>query len=333
MYVENQICENSEHYGERRIFGASVPIGSTYYFDGIQIEQLHASTTYCDGSQTNCSWAGVPNASTSTRNNQYIRMPMPSQIANLYDKDWTLMLRFQMPALAINTASRISTGEGLESLVYLGDGGASSTIGIRYLKSHSGANQTGESRLKVTMTDENGDDVYIYGNIYGGGEGDVNAKLVRDAFYNLAIVYDNTAKVVYFYLDGTRIAYSASLVNRHFKNPAYAYLGSTGQLNPAPLYSSFLLDIAVIFGTALPPYNISQIVSAMQDADYIPPASFLIYSFYDFNLSSLEATIGSSINEDVRRVRNRVFWTNMSDRAHFQNRANKYQIKLQFQEV
>lgn len=332
MYVENQVAENSENVGLRRIFGCAVPIGSTFYFDGIQIENLHASTSYCAGDQTNCSWTGTPNASTSSRNNQYARLLFPAQLANLYDKDWTVMFRFQMPDLSFNNASRVSSGEGYESIIYIGEGGASSTIGVRYLKSHMGAQIDITSKIYITLTDESGNSVWVYGQQYAGS-GEVNAKLIRDSFFTLSVVYDNTAKVFYFYLNGIQVAYSASMANRHFKIPAYIYFGSTGPLNPAPLYSSMKIDQAIIFGSVIQPYHIMQITTAMQDPDFIPPAAFQILNFYDFNLGSLEATIGNSVNEDVKRTRNRVFWANMNERGHLQNLANKYNLKLQFQEV
>jgi hypothetical protein len=38
-----------------------------FYLDGIQVEQKSYWTTYCDGSQAGCDWAGPPNAATSIR--------------------------------------------------------------------------------------------------------------------------------------------------------------------------------------------------------------------------------------------------------------------------
>src|SRR5512138_1106995 len=46
-------------------------VASTFYVDGLQIEQKAYATSYCDGDQPGCSWTGTAHASTSTRSAQY----------------------------------------------------------------------------------------------------------------------------------------------------------------------------------------------------------------------------------------------------------------------
>jgi hypothetical protein len=53
--------------GRLTVEAASSPTAGSIYVDGAQCEALAYTTTYCDGNQDGCKWAGTEHASTSTR--------------------------------------------------------------------------------------------------------------------------------------------------------------------------------------------------------------------------------------------------------------------------
>jgi hypothetical protein len=65
-----------------RITG-STPLATTFNVRQLQLEQKGYATTYCDGTQTDCSWTGTASSSSSTRPNTRVQFPVSGHITSL----------------------------------------------------------------------------------------------------------------------------------------------------------------------------------------------------------------------------------------------------------
>ena len=75
---------------------------TTFWADGLQLEQAGYSTTYCDGSRDGCEWNGTPHASTSQRSAQSRAGGRVRDLQTDYALDISGMVGVGTPTLVVN---------------------------------------------------------------------------------------------------------------------------------------------------------------------------------------------------------------------------------------
>lgn len=83
--------------------GPNATAASQFWVDAVQFEQKAYSTTYCDGEQPGCVWAGTPHASTSSRTAQIRSGGRVRDIHDIYSLLMMEMSGFGMPPINHNS--------------------------------------------------------------------------------------------------------------------------------------------------------------------------------------------------------------------------------------
>jgi hypothetical protein len=201
VYAEN-LAPSTAYY----LFGVIVPIGDTFYLDGIQYEEYKSATTYCDGNQDNCAWSGTDYNSNSTRANQYFRITIPTEIYNTYNA-WSIVTTVQMPSFS----SLYSLNDSPQMVLALGDG-TDRTLLIKAYKDLATSLVT-EGYISAEMLDDNGSSISFDSTSF-------NTHFIRGGDYVLSIVRDES--FIKIYINGL-LALTANISNRLFKMTQYIY--------------------------------------------------------------------------------------------------------------
>lgn len=279
--------------------GLSVPIGSTLYIDGIQVEYQDGTTSYCDGDQTNCSWDGSVNNSTSSRANQTLSIDTPTSIYNT-ESDFSIFTRFY-----VNSTN-------IPAVLYLGDAVNLSSVQVQiYSTSPTSGGAIVEVKDMFGTT--------IATQFFSGSE----YVFPKDSLFDTCITKSSDS--IKIYLNGNLIT-SIDLSNYRFLAPQYFYMGHNlsdwSQIN--------VVDLGV-YNSELQPSQVADI--STWDAPLTLNSKDLLLAYYNFE-DTLDLTFGSanSVNSDVKRLRKKAVRKSINTQEHVKNRANFYEVKVTFQE-